>query len=657
MEWFHSEIALKLEEAIKSVEKGEDVRLMIFMPPRHGKSDTATQKLPSWVLGYHSDWPFIIASYSQELATDFGQGTRDLMDSTNYQSIFDTRLRQDTQAKSKWMTEKGGGYTAVGVGGAITGRGFKVGIIDDPFKNREEADSPVTRESVLKWYRSTFYTRQEGNTAIILILTRWHDADLAGTLLKEEQEAIKAGETDYDKWDVLEYKAIAEKDEPNRKIGEPLWPWKFNIKKLLKTKAALGSYEFYALYQQNPIDEENQEFKRSWIQYKSWEDVSKMNTRKFASIDPAGSKHKKSDNTGVTRNYVNDLNEWYIKSKRYRINSKGIIELIFELHDEGMEVIGIEQGTHADAIEPFFKDECAKRNKYPNVVPLKHGGTMKETRIRGLIPRYESKKIWHINGECADLEEEYLRFPKSAHDDCLDTTAYQNQIAQPPSAGIGDRLTKEEIEKNITSKVNDQSGSIVIGLSTANPAKYVIGNKQGLFFNKSSTYQSDPYTEISGLISTFGKCYVFADQVGDTLGLRTLQTKHSGKVFICWLKTDPKSQTISDVRKGEEFSQVDIAQSATIQILVDEIRGRRLSFYGTTEDWSHLSQQLINLYRTWEEDSMNNKVPNWNCSGPMDMIKALIFFRVGLDKFAENNAEVLGSSMFEGMETAKIFEM
>lgn len=109
LEWFHQQIALRLEQAVKQVENGEDVRLMIFMPPRHGKSDEATQKFPSWVLGNHPNWPFIVASYSQELATDFGQGTRDLMSKPNYKAIFDTRLREDTTAKAKWMTDEGGG--------------------------------------------------------------------------------------------------------------------------------------------------------------------------------------------------------------------------------------------------------------------------------------------------------------------------------------------------------------------------------------------------------------------------------------------------------------------------------------------------------------------------------------------------------------------
>ncbi len=659
LEWFHEQIALKLEEAVKRVEKGEDVRLMIFMPPRHGKSDTATQKFPSWVLGHHPEWPFIVASYSQELATDFGQGTRDLMESGNYKHIFDTRLRVDTQAKAKWMTEQKGGYTAVGVGGAITGRGFKVGIVDDPFKNREEADSPVIRESVHKWWRSTFYTRQEGNTLIVLILTRWHDDDLAGRLLKEQEDAEKSGETNYDKWEVLKFKAVAEEDEKFRAKGAALWPQKFNLPKLMRTKASLGGYEWSALYQQNPIDEANQEFKREWLQYRSEHDVASMRTRKFATIDSALSKNAKSDSTGVTRNYVNDLNEWHFKSQRYRISSKQLIDLVFTLHDEGMETIGIEEGAYLSAIEPFLKDEMDRRGVYPNVVVLKHGGVMKETRIRGLIPRYENRKVFHIKTDeinsCADLEEEYLRFPKAVHDDCLDSAAYQNDIASPPSAGAGDRISRFEIEKNLTNLVNAQEGTIIVGVSTQTPVHYVAGNKEGLFFSRSCGDSKNPYGEIEILLRRWKHIFIIADQVGDVLGLKALQGKYPGKIYIAWLKTDPASQNIVKWGENDEHGSVSVGKNAVVQQLVDELRDTRFTLNGTIEDWKPFTDEFVNLYRLWEVNSIGENVSTWESSGPQHFIKATIFFRVGLDRYATSEAKIVGDSIMGDLPTARIF--
>lgn len=129
LEWFHAAIAGKLEAGYHKLMSGQDVRMMIFMPPRHGKSDQATQKFPSWVLGKNPAIPIMVSSYSDELATDFGRLTRDVMQSPQYRIMYPTRLRQDAKATGKWLTEEGGSYSAVGVGGALTGRGFKIGIL------------------------------------------------------------------------------------------------------------------------------------------------------------------------------------------------------------------------------------------------------------------------------------------------------------------------------------------------------------------------------------------------------------------------------------------------------------------------------------------------------------------------------------------------
>ena len=158
----------------------------------------------------------MVSSYSDELATDFGMLTRDIMQSDQYKVMFDTRLRNDAKAKGKWVTDDGGSYTAVGIGGALTGRGFKIGIIDDPFKNREEADSPVIRASRYNWYRSTFYTRAEGNSMIVMILTRWHEDDLAGRVLRDAQEA-KQRVSRMTTGRLLSTRLLLQKDEQYRK--------------------------------------------------------------------------------------------------------------------------------------------------------------------------------------------------------------------------------------------------------------------------------------------------------------------------------------------------------------------------------------------------------------------------------------------------------
>lgn len=428
--WFHESMAVIFQSALKKVENGEDVRIILTVPPRHGKSELATKKFPAWMLGKHPEWPIIVASYSGELAVDFGHGTREIMQSGQYQSIFKTRLRPDTQAKGKWMTEEGGGYTAAGAGGAITGKGFKVGIIDDIFKNREEAESETIREARWDWYRSTFYTRQEGVSAIIVIGTRWHTDDLIGRLIAEQKKNEADKEIDnYDKWTLIEFPAVATRDEEFRHKGEPLWPQKFSLEKLQKTEIALGPYEFSALYQCNPITSANQEFKEEWFKKRTWSEIESLDVRKFATIDPGG-KGVENDNTGVVRNYVDRQNKWNIKAMRVHFDSKELLEHIFKLHDEGFEKIGIENTVFTKAIEPFFKEACIKRNKFPNLVPIPQPVIQKEVRIRSLIPRYSSGGIFHIDDGAKDLEEELLVFPKGAHDDVPDALAMQNEIVE-----------------------------------------------------------------------------------------------------------------------------------------------------------------------------------------------------------------------------------
>lgn len=429
--WFHETLGFILQSALEDVEKGKDVRIIIEAPPRHGKSHTSTKIFPAWALGKHPEWPIIVSSYSSDLAAEFGLATRDIMQSAEYQNIFSTRLRADTTAKGNWKTDKGGGYLATGAGGGITGKGFKIGIIDDVFKNREEADSQVIRDSRWSWYKSTFYTRQEGATAIIIINTRWHTDDLVGRLLDEQQKNETNGVQHYDKWKRIKFPAIALEDEAFRKKGEPLWPEKFSLEKLQTIQSTAGPYEWSALYQATPITSENQEFKESWFKTRTWAEVEALNTRKFATIDPGG-KELENDYTGITRNYVDKQGCWNIKAMRVHFDSSELIKYIFTLHDEDFEVIGVEETVFLKAIKPFFDQECIKRSKFPNVVPLKHNGRNKELRIRGLIPRYASGSIYHIEGSCKDLTDELIVFPKGAHDDTADSTAYQNDVAESP---------------------------------------------------------------------------------------------------------------------------------------------------------------------------------------------------------------------------------
>ncbi len=248
---------------------------------------------------------------------------------------------------------------------------------------------------------------------------------------------------------ITEYGNVAKlfkrsQDDPRLKVrrvdllegGKPTWPEKYTLTNepgkisVDDIRKKLGSLVFDAEMMNNPIDTATQEFKREWFKYVKYEDLIKLRTRKFATIDPAFMRKESSDWTGVTKNYVDKDDNWYFDAQHYKINSNDVIGMIFTLHGEGFEKIGIEEGAFSEMIEPFFLKECQQRRVYPYIFPLKHKGVMKETRIRSLIPRYEQGKIYHIEGRCQDLESELLRFPKGRHDDIADSAAYQSKVAE-----------------------------------------------------------------------------------------------------------------------------------------------------------------------------------------------------------------------------------
>ena len=297
-------------------------------------------------------------------------------------------------------------------------------LIDDPIKNAEEAESEVYRDKTWEWFKTVAWTRLEPNGVMIIILTRWHLDDLAGRIL---------GNDEFKKiCKVISYPGIAEADEKYRKLGEALWPNRFNTKELERNKILLGSKNFQALYQQHPIAAENQEFKPHWFKERDRKDI-KSSTRRFLTIDTAISQKASADYTGLCDNTVDTDNFWNLKAWRLRVNPLELIDLLFTLQNNNRyEKIGIEKTIYLDAIKPFLDEEQRKRDKFLPIVELSHNQVNKEVRIRSLIPRYESGSVYHIKGECRDLEEELLSFPQAIHDDVSDATAYQSQIARKP---------------------------------------------------------------------------------------------------------------------------------------------------------------------------------------------------------------------------------
>lgn len=254
----------QLSAVLEQVASGDISRLMIFAPPRHGKSELVSRLFSAYYLyRYPGRWVGI-NSYSAELAYTFSRNARD-----NYQRAGGT-LRTDAYAVKQWETGKGGGLWAAGVGGPITGKGFHLGIIDDPLKNAEDASSLVIRDKQWDWYNSTFYTRQEPNAAIILIQTRWHEDDLSGRIITSEIDEPES-------WHVVHLEAVKDDTLPDypdtftllpdgRQPGEALNPDRYPSTKLEKIRNRIGLYFFGALYQQRPRPRDGDMFKREWFE-------------------------------------------------------------------------------------------------------------------------------------------------------------------------------------------------------------------------------------------------------------------------------------------------------------------------------------------------------------------------------------------------------
>ncbi len=250
--WHHLLIATALRSA--ALHSGK--RLIISMPPRHGKSELASIRFAPWVLGRRPQASVISATYSGDFAEDLGRKARGVMQLPLYRTLFPhARLAPDNRAVSRWQTVSGGSYYAVGVGGPLTGRGADLLLIDDPHKNRAEAESQTIREGVWDWFRSTAYTRLEKGGSVVIIMTRWHEDDLVG-------RCLQTGEP----WQVLSLPAIAEQDEPQRRKGDALWPGKYPVEALEQIRRTVGEREWAALYQQRPAPLEGALFRPDQLQ-------------------------------------------------------------------------------------------------------------------------------------------------------------------------------------------------------------------------------------------------------------------------------------------------------------------------------------------------------------------------------------------------------
>ena len=420
--WVHKDVCKRLEEFSKKVVAKESPRLMLFLPPRHGKSTLASVAFPAWHLGRNPQHEFISCSYSGSLAMGFSRKVRGLLREPTYKTAFETRLDPESQSAEAWLTTAGGGFVAAGVGGGITGKGAHVLVIDDPVKNREDAESQNNRDANWDWYTSTAYTRLAPGGGVLVILTRWHDDDLAGRLLKATAEGG-------DDWEVVRYPAIAESEEHYRDAGEALHPERYSVDALDQIRKAVGPRDWSALYQQNPVADDGEYFTRDMIQYYDPEDIDMDAMRYYCAWDLAIGKKDRNDYTVGMVIGVNEYDELFIVDVvRGRFDGFEIVERILDLYEEWKpSMIGIEKGHIEMALGPFLEKRIRERGLYEAYIKdLRTGRRDKEARARAIQGRMQQGMVYFPRDEIftGPLVAEMLRFPGGVNDDQVDALAW-----------------------------------------------------------------------------------------------------------------------------------------------------------------------------------------------------------------------------------------
>ena len=419
--YHHDEII----EHLEMVEQGAIERLMITVPPRHGKSTISSIAFPSWFLGKNPTKDMIAASWGGDLTSGFGSQVRNRMRQPVHTAIFgeEGSLSSDTKARDLWKTNAGGTYRGAGVGGGITGFGAHCFLIDDPVKSREEADSKLIRDKTWAWYKTDCYTRQQKEGSIVVIQTRWHEDDLSGRLLEAELKS------EGDKWVQVHFPAISEQ-------GEALWPEFYPIERLEKFRRVMEAGEFESLYQGRPSPEDGNLFTKEYMRtFNRMPDITRM--RIYGASDYAvtaeGGDYTVHMVVGVDEHddlYVLDL--W-----RKQSNSITWVESLLDLMQKWSPIMWAEEsGQIKRALGPIIhkrqlerKVWCARR-EFSSTAD-------KVSRCRAILARVEMGKVYFPEKAMwwGEMQAELLKFPHGRNDDIVDAFSLIGRLLDVMSTG------------------------------------------------------------------------------------------------------------------------------------------------------------------------------------------------------------------------------
>jgi len=410
----------KMAEAFERVAKGECKRLIINMPPRHTKSEFASYLLPAWFLGKFPHKKVIQTAHTAELAVGFGRKVRNLVDQEIYAKIFPgLGLQADSKAAGRWATNKGGDYFAIGVGGAVTGKGADLLIIDDPHSEQEATiaeTSPEIYDKVYEWYTSGPRQRLQPGGSIVIVMTRWSKRDLTGQVVKAA--SVRGGE----EWEVIEFPAIL----PS---GNPLWPEFWSLNELAALREELPNTKWMAQYQQNPTSEASAIVKREWWQIWDHEDPPHCDFI-LQAWDTAFEKTNRADYSACTTwgvFYQEDADSGRIEANIILLNAyRGRLEfpalkrkVLEQMEEYDPDSVIIEKKASG---APLIYELRSMGIPVQEFTPVK--GNDKIARLNAVSDLFASKKVWAPPTRWAEeVIDEVASFPAGDHDDYVDSTS------------------------------------------------------------------------------------------------------------------------------------------------------------------------------------------------------------------------------------------
>lgn len=447
MSWHHRLLCGFIDRMIA----GEFNRGMVFMPPQHGKSELVSRRLPAYLFGRNPDERVIATSYSADLSSRMNRDVQRVISDPLYGALFPETSLYGKNIRSVAdgsylrnsdifeIVGKKGVYRSAGIGGGITGMGFSWGIIDDPIKNDEEASSAIVRDAIWEWYTGTFYTRRSGDARILITLTRWHEDDLAGRLLR-----LAESDPEADQWRVLKLKATKEGETypgDERKPGEALWPTRYNEQNLRATRINLGPRKWEALYQQEPRPSEGALFKRAWLGRTV--DAVPAGLKWARYWDMAYSQKQTADNTATISGALGSDGTIYLRRGMARKlespDARALIKTTMLAERDSEH--GVESAIHGGAIVQDLQRDAELVSIAFKAIEVDKDKLVRATPV---ADRAEMGKLVFVretvgdDAWIADWVEEMCAFPYGKHDDRVDAISGVFAMLTTKGAGWAD---------------------------------------------------------------------------------------------------------------------------------------------------------------------------------------------------------------------------